>query len=411
MLGQRLQLEAGYAQVTFDDGAKVIVQGPADFRIDSSGQGTLNFGKLTALVPRRAVGFRIETPTTDVVDLGTEFAVGVERSGKTEVHVKSGEVVVWEREPPAGRQSAAAKAGVHLYTEEAAKIGRSQVVSRLEARPSEFVWQIAPRLAPHERPSLPVVDSLALWMAADVLVSVDADGRVVAWRDIIAGDNQTEEDAMQPDELNRPRLVQDAIGGRSAVRFDGESSFLVTPPLESTAAQTLHFVLKRSYAEHKFGVMRQLINYNGPPYALDKSRDIRVLQIDDSEEPGVLWSRFFAGATSSGGVVTQIFNVGSVSTRRRVSPDVPIVLSYRYDPDANATTLWVNGRVEGVDGAPHWKSYTSRKVLGRHPRQDSFFRGDVAEVLIYNAALGDADNRRVIGYLSQRYDIACDSSE
>ena len=93
-MGQELRLRSGLAELVFDSGARVILQGPATFEIDSENGGALPVGKLTANVPHQAIGFTIETPHADVVDLGTEFGVEVDEQGTAEVHVFVGAVQV-----------------------------------------------------------------------------------------------------------------------------------------------------------------------------------------------------------------------------------------------------------------------------------------------------------------------------
>lgn len=98
------ELESGLAQLRFASGAEVLLEGPARFRVDSAASGTLEFGRLAARVPPRGRGFSVQTPQVKVTDLGTEFGVGVDRDGVTEVHVFSGEVATEWRdgraEPP-----------------------------------------------------------------------------------------------------------------------------------------------------------------------------------------------------------------------------------------------------------------------------------------------------------------------
>ena len=95
--GQRLpitslRLERGLAVLRFDGGAAVVLEGPTDLDIESRGSARLARGQLTVRAPEEAAGFTVRTPASDVIDLGTEFAVKVERNGATEVHVLEGEV-------------------------------------------------------------------------------------------------------------------------------------------------------------------------------------------------------------------------------------------------------------------------------------------------------------------------------
>lgn len=91
--GQLFDLRAGMVQFTYDTGAKVVLEGPTQFRITSSNSGRLQAGKLTANVPATARGFTVETKHGRVIDLGTRFAVEVSPQGKTAVHCFRGEVV------------------------------------------------------------------------------------------------------------------------------------------------------------------------------------------------------------------------------------------------------------------------------------------------------------------------------
>ncbi len=95
--GQRLsagplQLERGLAILRFDGGAAVVLEGPTDLDLESRGCARLAAGRLTVRAPQEAAGFTVRSPASDVVDLGTEFAIVVERGGATEVHVLEGEV-------------------------------------------------------------------------------------------------------------------------------------------------------------------------------------------------------------------------------------------------------------------------------------------------------------------------------
>lgn len=90
--GRSLQLEQGLAELTFSSGAVVVVKGPAELDLISPMRVRANRGTVRARVGEEAIGFVIETPSTDVVDLGTEFGVDVDESGSTDVVVFEGAV-------------------------------------------------------------------------------------------------------------------------------------------------------------------------------------------------------------------------------------------------------------------------------------------------------------------------------
>jgi hypothetical protein len=89
--GQRVLLAEGILQLQFDDGAEVTLEGPTQITVSDASSARLHRGKMLAYVDERAVGFSVRTPQTDIIDLGTQFALVVEQ-GTTETHVFEGKV-------------------------------------------------------------------------------------------------------------------------------------------------------------------------------------------------------------------------------------------------------------------------------------------------------------------------------
>lgn len=83
-------LQSGLAKVRFEYGAELILEGPVIFSCNSKEQLYLRQGKAYAIVPSLATGFTIETPSSRVIDLGTEFGVEVEPNGSSNVQVFKG---------------------------------------------------------------------------------------------------------------------------------------------------------------------------------------------------------------------------------------------------------------------------------------------------------------------------------
>lgn len=98
--GQRLALKRGVVEITYLEGARITFEGPGVFTLDGYGAGTVERGRAVSFVPRRAVGFIINTPVAQIVDMGTEFGVAVAGDGETDVRVYQGEVSVKSREHP-----------------------------------------------------------------------------------------------------------------------------------------------------------------------------------------------------------------------------------------------------------------------------------------------------------------------
>jgi hypothetical protein len=128
-LGDTFALSSGLLEITYQSGARVIVQGPATYRVDAAAGGYLAVGKLTARLEKGEGGrgrgekvasgqkseirnqksqilnppsafplppsaFIVRSPTAIVTDLGTEFGVEVADSGETISHVFRGSVRV-----------------------------------------------------------------------------------------------------------------------------------------------------------------------------------------------------------------------------------------------------------------------------------------------------------------------------
>src|ERR1035437_155081 len=83
--GQRLELAQGYAEITFDSGAQVVLEGPASLELNSAWDATLLRGTLKVSVPTEAMGFRISNPAVDAVELGTECTMVADASGGLEM--------------------------------------------------------------------------------------------------------------------------------------------------------------------------------------------------------------------------------------------------------------------------------------------------------------------------------------
>jgi hypothetical protein len=88
--GSQWQLNAGVARIRFNDGADVIVEGPATFTLNSPSALSLAAGRLFGT--KQGGGFRVGTPTAAIIDLGTEFGVNVQPDGVTHVEVFAGRV-------------------------------------------------------------------------------------------------------------------------------------------------------------------------------------------------------------------------------------------------------------------------------------------------------------------------------
>ncbi len=163
-LGEKFAIADGLLEITYATGAKVLLEGPCDYSVESSSGGCLSLGKLAARVEATAAGkatassalvqsanprvkFYVRTPTAVVEDLGTEFAVEVEKSGASKTHVFQGRVEV---HVTANLDSTSPQA-IPLSANESASIDladnrKATVVRSLAAPANQFVRTLPQRL-------------------------------------------------------------------------------------------------------------------------------------------------------------------------------------------------------------------------------------------------------------------------
>jgi len=92
--GKSLLLREGFAEILFSNHSRVTIEGPSEFEIPADDQIRLLYGRLYASVPREAIGFTVKTPSSQIVDLGTEFGVHTDFQGDTSLHVVKGKTVL-----------------------------------------------------------------------------------------------------------------------------------------------------------------------------------------------------------------------------------------------------------------------------------------------------------------------------
>jgi hypothetical protein len=185
-LGDRLALKSGLLEITYDTGAKVILQGPVTYEVESPTGGYLSVGKLTARLEKRSEArgqrsesanqkseiinrkspdlwpltsdlFAIRTPTALVTDLGTEFGVEVDKSGVTKSHVFRGSVQV-QAVSHDGKPCGNARV---LHENQSASVNRNGVNRTLAALPSPNPGNFVRQLPKQMIKTLDLVDVVA----------------------------------------------------------------------------------------------------------------------------------------------------------------------------------------------------------------------------------------------------------
>ena len=92
--GQAIQIASGSLELFTSSGVRLKIQGPCDAIFKDPMHLVLNSGDVFADVSPKGHGFKVLTPSVDIVDYGTQFGVRVGSGKQVEVHVFEGEIVV-----------------------------------------------------------------------------------------------------------------------------------------------------------------------------------------------------------------------------------------------------------------------------------------------------------------------------
>ena len=398
-VGQRLLLSAGLAEITYDTGARVVIEGPAEYEVVGKNSGYLSRGKVTARIEsnrKKAYGFSIDTPAMLVEDLGTEFGVEVSADRVTSLHVFEGKVVCkTDDEGELGRRTILAGNGLRLAPGEFPANGET-----LSADRGGFETSIAAAVARPRAGDVPVTDQLALWLDAGQAVRKDDRGRVSAWGDIVRVPYTRENVARQRNADERPLWVESAIGGKPAVRFDGMKTRMLVDPLTTTDDHTAIVLFQQRSGTRKKSPMGIVLHYNGPPSEPAGMRDGR----------GIIHLWFKGSQTSFAGSVFAADTVGLVTASELIGALRPTIAVYRYNHSKNIAELFRNGEKQGQATAAVPIAYTQTISIGKHGGGTSgAFRGDIAEVLLFNKALTDEERTKVEEYLGKKYGVLTDN--
>ena len=87
---ERLELEAGLVEITFFNGVRVVLEGPASFKVPGNSGIELLTGRMATAVPRDSTDFTVRAPRLTINDSGVQFGLAVTDASETEVHVFEG---------------------------------------------------------------------------------------------------------------------------------------------------------------------------------------------------------------------------------------------------------------------------------------------------------------------------------
>lgn len=93
----RLCITGGAVELMLRNGVEILLEGPGELELVGELEAFLHGGTAVVRMPKGTHGFRLMTPSTEVLDLGTEFAVRYGGDSTTDVQVYDGAVIATGR--------------------------------------------------------------------------------------------------------------------------------------------------------------------------------------------------------------------------------------------------------------------------------------------------------------------------
>ncbi|WP_165920183.1 LamG-like jellyroll fold domain-containing protein [Chthoniobacter flavus] len=224
-------------------------------------------------------------------------------------------------------------------------------------------------------------DHLMIWLKAGAGVTQGTGSTVQHWSDVSGNGN----DAVQTIGAAYPTAVTGALNGQPVVRFDGTSSYLKIPTslTDFTAGVTAFVVAKPTSAANyarffDFGVGQASSN---------------ILLCRNGTSNDLLFDTF-----TGGGASVQLAGPGVLTTG--------VFQLLAASQGTTSAAVYKNGVKVGSAAAPALQAIArATNYIGKSNwgATDPLYAGDMAEILIYNRALSDAERQQVEAYLNQKY--------
>jgi probable HAF family extracellular repeat protein len=225
--------------------------------------------------------------------------------------------------------------------------------------------------------TLPTPSSIKLWLKPDIGVVLTSSNTVSTWQDQSGNAN----DATQTTGNNQPSFLTNTLNGYGVVHFDGNNRWVNLPNLMSGATQGEVFAILRA-AQDVPSVGRSLWRFGTSYYP--------------------------ENFTWTDGNVYEDF--GNVARPMIGDPPQPLDQFHLYGVDSSSSELAIR-----FNGQPFYRSSANTVSFNSSPTigvctgtsgGTCYFAGDIAEIIIYNRVLSDAERDAVGAYLNARYAVA-----
>jgi len=228
-------------------------------------------------------------------------------------------------------------------------------------------------------------NGLRLWLEADAGVTTNASGFVSSWAD------QTTNgfNVSQSTDSLKPLFVANVYNQMPALRFDGVNDLLnntVANVLTSSQARTVFFVAEQDPTDTggTLFTFRRATTGN------------RIMALSKFELNASTYIIYSDGVSVNETTPSQVAIV-----------DDPFISTYAWDGQSFVTRMqeWLNGTAQVVSG-PAARSETGLTGFTVGSREDittAGWKGDIAEILVFDHVLAASDRQGVYEYLLAKY--------
>ena len=221
---------------------------------------------------------------------------------------------------------------------------------------------------------------LALWLTGDDATKSAVGGKLASWTNpLLPNVSATASEATA-----QPSVAVNAINGHATVRFDGEANMLKTNIDISPASWPDVTVIA------VFSSTTDAPNPLRSVYGDDNGDYDRSAGLDDRSGDGKNYV-IFAGDQGVAGYFALKANQPYLSTDQYT---------------ATAFSGWVNGKPSLTRSETHWgEALPNMYIGGTGTSFNQFWKGDIAEVIVYARVLTDAERTKVEDYMAKKYGI------
>ncbi len=240
-------------------------------------------------------------------------------------------------------------------------------------------------------PTRPPASGIRLWLHGEALNELDDGQPVSTWADW----SPLKNDAVQFHADRQPALFRNPADGRQALRFDGTNQFMDLAALRVEHDMSALFVMKNAVQTGDDGSVHRPVltaagaayRADGPGYGFGYRR------------PG------FDGFFTYLGSGTQLENVGHA---RLPDGELESVLVHK---EGTHTRIFRNGKqvAQGDLNRPSNMTYEAGYRLGGSGASPQYYKGDIAEVLIYDRPLDEQELAQLKRYLVVEHGVSEDT--